>query len=148
MFVDYQPQNGVTKNIIFDLGGVLIDWNPAYLFSKVFDLDSEMDFFLTEVCTSDWNEMQDGGRTLREGTEILVKSHPNHEREIRMFYDRWEEMLGGPIQETVDIMMNLQGRSALDLYALTNWSAETWPVALREYDFLEKFKGIVVSRHE
>ncbi len=136
------------KNIIFDLGGVLIDWNPTYLFSKVFDSQSEMDFFLSEICSPEWNEMQDGGRTLAEGTRVLVEQYPEHEEMIRLFYDRWEEMLGGALDENVELFRKLRENTEYRIYALTNWSAETWPIAIREYTFLQDFEGILVSGEE
>lgn len=134
--------------IIFDLGGVLIDWNPEYLYRKIFSSDEEMRRFLSSVCTSDWNEEQDAGRLLREGTRELVGKFPHYEKEIRAYYDRWEEMLGGAVEGTVEILRELRKRPGLSLYALTNWSAETMPVAMQRFDFLNWFDGMVVSGKE
>ena len=134
--------------IVFDLGGVLVDWNPDYVFRTVFEKQEEMDWFYKNICTPDWNEEQDAGRTLREATEELVKKFPEHEKPIRMYYGRWEEMLGGPIQSTVDILEHLKNKSQYRLYALTNWSAETFPIALARYDFLHWFHGRLVSGEE
>ncbi|MEM6345202.1 MAG: HAD family phosphatase [Bacteroidota bacterium] len=134
--------------IIFDLGGVLIDWNPRYMYRKIFDDEQEMEDFLTNVTTHDWNELQDGGRSLAEATETLVKEQPKWEKEIRAFYDRWEEMLGGPILGTVDLLDTLVRSKRYRMLALTNWSAETFPVALERYDFLTWFEGILVSGQE
>jgi 2-haloacid dehalogenase len=137
------------KNIVFDLGGVLIDWNPDYVYRKIFNNDEEkMKWFYKYICTSDWNEEQDAGRTLAEGTELLVKKFPEHEENIRAFYGRWEEMLGGPISETVEILRKLKANNDLKLYALTNWSHETFPVALQKYEFLHWFDGRLVSGEE
>jgi 2-haloacid dehalogenase len=136
------------NTIIFDLGGVLIDWNPRYLYRKIFATEKDMEEFLQTVCTSDWNEEQDAGRTLQGATEILVKEHPQHEENIRLYYDRWEEMLAGPIQGTVEIFRRLKASKQYRLYALTNWSAETFPKAWRLYDFLHWFDGVVVSGTE
>src|SRR6185437_14375663 len=127
--------------LVFDLGGVLIDWNPEYLYNKIFPNDEERRWFLSTVCTADWNEQQDEGRSLREGTELLVRKFPEHEASIRAYYGRWQEMLGGPIHETVEIFRQLKYHTNLKLYALTNWSAETFPVALELYDFLH-WKGL------
>jgi 2-haloacid dehalogenase len=135
------------ETVIFDLGGVLIDWNPKYLYNQIFDREAEMNHFFENICTSDWNEEQDAGRSLREGTEYLVKKFPEHEENIRAFYGRWVEMLKGPIQETVDIFKEIKERG-LRTYALTNWSDETFSIALEKFDFLNWFDGIVVSGRE
>jgi 2-haloacid dehalogenase len=136
------------NTLVFDLGGVLIDWNPEYLYNKIFPNDEERRWFLSTVCTLDWNEQQDEGRSLQEGTEILVKRFPAHEASIRAYYGRWKEMLGGPIHETVEIFRELKFHTNIKLYALTNWSAETFPVALELYDFLHWFDGRLVSGEE
>ena len=136
------------NTIVFDLGGVLIDWNPEYLYSRIFPNEEERKWFLSTICTLDWNEQQDAGRTLQEGTEHLVKKFPEHEASIRAYYGRWKEMLGGPIHETVEIFRQLKFNTGLKLYALTNWSAETFPVALELYDFLHWFDGRLVSGEE
>lgn len=134
--------------VIFDLGGVLIDWNPNYLYSTIFDDEKKMNDFFAEVCTSEWNEEQDGGRSLREATEELVARFPDHEENIRAYYDRWEQMLKGPIEGTVEILKELKERGDKRLYALTNWSAETFPVALDRFEFLHWFDGRLVSGEE
>ena len=136
------------NTIIFDLGAVLIDWNPHYLYKTLFSDEEEMKSFLANIATSDWNEEQDAGRTLQEGTDLLVKQHPEHEANIRAFYTRWEEMLGDPLWDTVKILKKLKESGKYKIYALTNWSAETFPVALKRYDFLSWFDGIVVSGEE
>ncbi len=136
------------ETVIFDLGGVLIDWSPEYVFREVFDDEQEMRFFFEEVCTSEWNEQQDAGRPLQEATEQKVKEFPEYESQIRAYYGRWEEMLGGPIEETVAVLEQLHEQGHHHLYALTNWSHETFPVAQERYDFLQRFKGIVVSGQE
>lgn len=134
--------------IVFDLGGVLIDWNPDYVFKKIFSTEQELQWFYKNICTPDWNEEQDAGRSIKEGTNILIKQFPDQEKNIRAFYDRWEEMLGGPIAGTVDIFQEIKKNSNIKTYALTNWSAETFPVALQRYEFLHWFNGRVVSGEE
>ena len=134
--------------IVFDLGGVLIDWNPDYVFGKVFPTEEEMRWFYDHICTPEWNEEQDAGKSLIRATEELVKKFPEHEENIRMYYGRWEEMLGGPIHETVDVLKHLKYKTNYRLYALTNWSAETFPVALDRYEFLHWFHGRLVSGQE
>jgi 2-haloacid dehalogenase len=136
------------KNIIFDLGAVLIDWNPKYLYRKVFHTEEAVNFFLDNVCTGHWNEQQDGGRTFKEAEEQLIQEFPEYETEILMYYSRWVEMLGGPIHETVEIFKELRPRYPDTIYALTNWSAESWPTAVAMYDFLSWFNGVVVSGQE
>jgi 2-haloacid dehalogenase len=134
--------------IVFDLGGVLVDWNPDYVYKNVFEKEEDMKWFYQNICTPDWNEEQDAGRTLNDATEFLVKKFPEHEKNIRMYYDRWEDMLGGPIHETVDVLNHLKHKTDYKLYALTNWSAETFPVALERYEFLHWFHGRLVSGEE
>ena len=134
--------------IIFDLGGVLIDWNPAYLFDKLIDDEEKRRYFFQYICTGAWNEEQDGGRSLHEATQLLVDQYPEWQEYIEAYYGRWEEMLGGPIQETVDIFRQLKDSGRYRFYALTNWSAELFPIALQKYDFLHWFDGRLVSGEE
>jgi 2-haloacid dehalogenase len=144
--ISFQDQE--FKAVIFDLGGVLIDWNPAYVFDQMFDDKEKKKHFFENICTSDWNEQQDAGRSLQQATEELVKLHPEWKEYIEAYYGRWEEMLGGPIEGTVEILRALRQKKDLKLYALTNWSGETFPVALKRYDFLHWFDGRVVSGDE
>jgi len=134
--------------IIFDLGAVLIDWNPRLMYRTLFDDEAEMERFLAEITTSDWNEEQDAGRPLQEGTDILVQQFPEHEYLIRAFYGRWDEMLGEAFHDTVIIFKKLKESGRYKIYALTNWSAETFPVAQARFEFLNWFDGIVVSGEE
>ena len=136
------------KAIVFDLGGVLIDWNPSYVFDKMFDNEAQKKHFFENICTSDWNEKQDAGRPLSEATAELVSKHPEWKEYIEAYYGRWEEMLGGPIHDTVEIFHALKSQNRYKLYALTNWSAELFPIALERYDFLHWFDGRVVSGEE
>jgi 2-haloacid dehalogenase len=136
------------NTIIFDLGAVLIDWNPHYLYRTLFTNEQEMKDFLANITTPDWNEEQDAGRSLQDATDLLVKQHPHHEENIRAFYSRWEEMLGNAIEDTVRIFKQLKDSGKYQIYALTNWSAETFPVALKRYEFLNWFDGIVISGTE
>jgi 2-haloacid dehalogenase len=131
--------------IIFDLGAVLIDWNPRYLYRKIYKTEEEIDWFLENICTHDWNEKQDAGRSFEEATEELLAKHPQHEIAIRAWYGRWKETMNGPIQGSVDIFKELSDGKRYKIYALTNWSAETFPWALEKFEFLHWFDGIVVS---
>ncbi len=136
------------NTIIFDLGGVLIDWNPRYLYRSIFKTEAEIDRFLDTICTGAWNAEQDRGRSLREATESLAAEHPEWAEEIRAYYGRWPEMLGGSIPESVDLLDSLHQGKQYRLLALTNWSAETFPIARQRFDFLDWFEGIVVSGEE
>jgi 2-haloacid dehalogenase len=131
------------RNIIFDFGGVLVDWNPEYLFKDVFRDRSELDHFLKNICTPDWNEKQDAGRPLSEAILTLQEQHPKYRNEIRLFYDEWTTMLGGPIGQNVALLKPL--KTNYRLFGLTNWSAETFPIAYDLYPFFGEFEGIVIS---
>lgn len=136
------------RHIIFDLGGVLIDWDPRYVYRTVFESESEMKWFLDNICTMDWNVQQDAGRSLAEATTILQQKHPEWKSEIAIYYGQWVNMLKGPIHKTVSILEKIREENRFNLFALTNWSAETFPIALQRYNFLNYFQGIVVSGEE
>lgn len=137
------------NTIIFDLGGVLIDWNPEYVYLDVFKGDREkMQWFFDNICTHDWNENQDAGYPMAKATEERIALFPEHEENIRMFYGRWEDMLGNAIQDTVDVLEKLINSPDYKVVALTNWSHETFPIALNRFDFLHWFEGIIVSGEE
>lgn len=146
--IHVQPFMQQINTIIFDLGGVLIDWNPEYVFRQVIPDEARRAYFFKHICTHDWNVAQDAGRPLEQATAMLVEAHPDWESEIRAYYGRWEEMLGGPIDDTVAVLQTLRDQGRCRLLALTNWSHETFPVALDRYDFLHWFEGIVVSGTE
>lgn len=131
--------------IIFDLGGVLIDWNPRYLYRKIFKTEEEITWFLENICTLEWNDHQDAGRTFAEATDELLAKHPEWEVPIRAWYGRWEETLSGPIHDTVSILKSIKEKGEHRLLALTNWSAESFPIAKQKFEFLDWFEGVVVS---
>lgn len=139
--------------IIFDLGNVLIGWNPRLLYTKVFGSPEKANWFVDNIVTLDWNEEQDRGRPIAEATELLVAQHPEWEREIRIYYDRWTESFSGPIAGSVAVLQQLAAKKrsaeseerAYKLLALTNWSAELFPWARASFDFLSLFEHIVVS---
>ena len=132
------------KNIVFDLGGVLVDWDPRYLYRKIIPGEEEVEKFLAEVCTHEWNVQQDAGRLIEDAEKDLINRFPDQETLIKAYYGRWEESLKGPISGTVEILSQLKKKS-YPLYALSNWSAETYPIAQKHYDFLEWFDGEVIS---
>jgi 2-haloacid dehalogenase len=137
------------NTIIFDLGNVLVDWNPKYVFDdNYFDSPEKKDYFFKNICTSDWNEEQDAGRSIVEATQELVAKFPDWEKSIRDFYGRWTEMLRGPIHESVEIFRQLKASGKYKIYALTNWQAGLFDIALVRYDFLHWFDGRVVSGEE
>jgi 2-haloacid dehalogenase len=142
------PKRRPIDAVVFDLGGVLIDWNPRHLYRKLFDGDDlGMERFLTSVCTQPWNEQHDRGRSFSESIAELSTRHPSYEVMIRAYRARWPEMLNGPIDGSVEVLAELV-QSGRRLFALTNWSAETFPIALERYEFLRWFDGIIVSGHE
>ena len=145
-----KPENisGPIKNIIFDFGGVVMDWDPRYFFKSYFNDDEKMEYFLENIAQSSWNIEQDRGRPLQEGTDILVAQHPEWEKEIRAYYDNWPAMLRSDIPENVTVLRKLASTN-YELFGLTNWSQETFPYALENYDFFQLFDGkIVVSGDE
>lgn len=137
------------NTIIFDLGGVLIDWNPKYVFDdNYFDTEDKRHYFFNTVCTSEWNEEQDAGRSIVEATQLLVKQFPDWEKPIRDYYGRWTDMLNGPIPETVELFRQLKEMDRYKIYALTNWQEGLFDIALVRYNFLHWFDGRVVSGEE
>ncbi len=130
--------------VVFDLGGVLIDWNPRYVYRDLGGSESDIEHFLAHVATPEWNGQMDEGKPFAQAVEERIRDFPDHADWLRAYHARWEDMLGGPIGGTVEILDALRQRGT-PLYALTNWSAETFPRARARYDFLAWFRGIVVS---
>ena len=131
--------------VVFDLGGVLIDWNPRYLYRNLFGGDdAAMEAFLSEVTTQEWNGQQDAGRPWSEAIEVLAAKHPERRDLIAAFWERWPEMLGGAFDDTVAILAELRA-AGVRVYALSNWSAETFPRARPRFPFLDWFDAIVIS---
>jgi 2-haloacid dehalogenase len=134
--------------VVFDLGGVLIDWNPEYLYSKLIPDPEERRIFLGTVCTLEWNYSMDAGLSVRDEVARLASEHPEHADLVNAWWDRWPEMLGDEVPGTRAIAERIV-TSGVPLYALTNWSSETWPLGLRGFPFLsDLFDGIVVSGDE
>lgn len=134
------------KAFIFDFGGVLLDWNPRYVYQDIFPQSDQMEWFLENVCSSDWNLQQDKGRTFDEGMHMLKKQYPQFENEIGAFRKRWSEMVKGEIKGTVAILQQL--KKNYEIYGLTNWSSETFPLVKNQFDFIADFDGIIVSGEE
>ena len=135
------------KAIDFDLGGVLIDWNPRHLYSRIFADEQEMEHFLAEVCPMSWNVEMDGGKPFAQGCAERVALFARYEREINAYFTCWPEMLGGALEGTVQLLQELK-QKGYPVYALTNWSAETFPFAQQKFPFLKEFDGIVMSGEE
>ena len=131
--------------VVFDLGGVLIDWNPRHLYRKLFAGDeAAMEWFLSTVCTHEWNRCQDAGRSFAEGARLLKAEYPEKAELIDAYGTRFDEMMAGPIAGSVEILAELKERGT-PLYGLTNWSTETYAPALERFAFLQWFRGILVS---
>ncbi len=130
---------------MFDLGGVLIDWDPRYLYRPLFaGDDAAMERFLADVCNPAWNVRQDAGRPFAEAVETLALEHPDQRELIEAYWRRWPETLGDAIEPTVAILAELQ-QAGVPTYALSNWSAETFPLARPRYPFLDSFAAVVIS---
>lgn len=134
------------KNIIFDFGGVLIDWNPRYFYQDVFSDTKEMEYFLTEICGPQWNAKHDQGFTFSVLTKELQELHPEYHHEIDLYQKNWQIMIKGEISENTRLLNPL--KSKYRLFGLTNWSAEAFPIILPRYEFFKVFEGIVVSGEE
>ncbi len=141
------PISSDIKAIVFDLGGVLIDWDPRHMYRTVFDDEAEMERFLAEIATLEWNSQHDAGRPWADGVAMLSDEHPEYAHLIELYQERWVEMLKGPIDGTVAILAQLKS-TGHEIHALTNWSSETFPIARNRYDFLDWFEHIVVSGEE
>jgi 2-haloacid dehalogenase len=136
------------NTIIFDLGNVLVDWSPLHVYRDYFDSEEKRNYFFENICTADWNEQQDEGKSIVEATQELVQKFPEWEQPIRDFYGRWTEMLKGPIHESVEIFRQLKASGKYKIYALTNWQSSLFDIALVRYNFLHWFDGRVVSGDE
>lgn len=133
------------RAVVFDLGGVLIDWDPRYVYRELLrGREDEMESFLRDVANREWNERLDAGQTWVDAVAELATKHPGHRQLIEAYAERWADMLGGPIPETVAVLAELRD-AKVPLYVLSNWSAETFPIALERYDFLHWFDGRVIS---
>jgi 2-haloacid dehalogenase len=133
--------------VVFDIGGVLLDWNPRYLYRELFDDEAAMERFLAEVCTMEWHRANDLGVPYAHSCAALAERHPEQADLIWAWGRRTEEMIGGPIDGTVEVLRELLAAGVL-CYALTNMEAETYPLRREGYEFMRWFQGTVVSSHE
>lgn len=134
-------------NVIFDIGMVLIEWDPRHLYRKIFADPAEMEFFLSEVCSPAWNTEQDRGRSFDAAVAEATARHPRYREQIAAYRDRWGEMVPGSIAGTVEILSELHDRGSA-LYAITNWNGETFRATRQRFPALDLFRDIVVSGDE
>ncbi|MDR1828862.1 MAG: HAD family phosphatase [Methylobacteriaceae bacterium] len=136
------------KNVVFDIGNVVLRWDPPNLYRRVFNGDEEkVDYFLTHICTPEWNTEQDRGRSWKDGTELLVREYPEWEAPIRAYYDHWWDMLTGPIPETAPLVDELAD-NGIPVYAVTNFTAHAFHDCQKKWAFLNRFLGVVISSDE
>jgi 2-haloacid dehalogenase len=146
--MEIQQKPLIIETVIFDLGGVLIDWNPRHLYRKLFKDDVEaMERFLMEVCSTEWNEKQDAGRSWDEAINEAILRHPTQEKLIKAYREKWHEMIPRALEKTVIILDELR-TTGVKILALTNWSHDTFPIALERFKFLSWFDGVIVSGTE
>lgn len=132
------------KNIIFDYGGVLLDWNPHYLYDPYFGDKDKSEWFLTNICTYEWNAQHDNGKPIAEGTAELIALHPEWEKEIRMYYDDFMKMMGGQISGMEELVKDLKAKG-YRVFGLSNWSEETFSLVRHVYPILELMEDMVIS---
>jgi 2-haloacid dehalogenase len=135
------------KNIIFDYGGVLLDWNPHYLYDLYFGDKEKAEWFLTHICTYEWNAQHDNGKPVAEGTAELITQHPEWEKEIRMYYDEFMKMMGGQIPGMEELVKRLKGEG-YRIFGLSNWSVETFALVRPVYPVLDLMEDMVISGKE
>jgi 2-haloacid dehalogenase len=133
--------------VVFDVGNVLLRWDPRNLYRKLFDDEARMEQFLSGVCTPAWNLEFDRGYSFADGVAELIAKHPEWASHIRAFDERWHEMVSGVIEENVDLLRRLRQRG-VPIYAITNFSREKYAEALDRYPFFRDFEGVIVSGHE
>lgn len=138
------PRN---RKVVFDVGNVLIRWDPRLLYRQFFAERAKMDWFMQNVCTAAWNLEQDRGRPWAEAVAEFVARHPEWEREIKAYDERWHETVPGAIEDSVFVLEELKGKGE-PVYAITNFSHEKWAECLIRFPFLQSFDGVVVSAHE
>lgn len=132
------------KNIIFDYGGVLLDWNPHYLYDPYFGNAEKAEWFLTNICTYEWNAQHDNGKPIAEGTAELIAQHPEWEKEIRMYYDDFMTMMGGQIPGMEELIKDLKTKG-YRIFGLSNWSVETFAQVRHVYPVLDLMEDMVIS---
>jgi len=132
---------------LFDLGGVFFDWDPKFFLKNIFTNEEELDYFIENVCNDNWNLKQDKGRSIIEGEKDLIEKFPEYEDKIKIYYPNHRKMFKNVFQESVDILLRLKHQKYL-CYVLSNWSSETFIGMKDDYDFLNKFDGMIISGEE
>lgn len=140
----FVKNNIMIKNIIFDYGGVLLDWNPHYLYDPYFGDKDKAEWFLTNICTYEWNAQHDGGRRVAEGTAELVAEHPEWKKEIEMYYSGFMKMISGQIEGMEDFIKELKDKD-FRIFGLSNWSEETFAMVRPVYPILNLIEDMVIS---
>ncbi len=135
------------KNVVFDFGGVLVDWNPHHLYDGYFGNEQQATWFLENICLYSWNLQMDGGKPFAEGVAELTMQHPEWAEAIGIYHTRWSEMIGGEIEGTAELVRRLK-EAGYGVYGLTNWSMETYPIIRDRYEVFSLFDGVVVSGEE
>ena len=133
--------------VVFDVGNVLLRWDPRFLYRRIFADEERMEWFLANVCTSTWNVEQDRGRDWDEAVALLVEHHPEHELAIRAFHERWHETVSGAIDENVAVLERLR-EAGVPTYCITNFSGAKFREAQGRFPFLARFSGAIVSGDE
>jgi 2-haloacid dehalogenase len=132
---------------LFDLGGVFFDWDPKFFLKNIFTNEEELDYFIENICNDNWNLKQDKGRSIIEGEKDLIEKFPEYEDKIKIYYPNHRKMFKNVFQESVDILLKLKHQKYL-CYVLSNWSSETFIGMKDDYDFLNKFDGMIISGEE
>ena len=138
------PASPCVDAVVFDVGNVLVVWDPRRLYRRLSDDESVIDAFLTNVCSSDWNHRIDLGESWETLVAELVAEQPEHREWIEAYHRRWDEMLGGVVEESVAALRCLRD-AGVPVYGLSNFSTETWPIAVRRYPVLRELDDIVLS---
>ena len=135
------------KNIVFDFGGVLVDWNPRYLYDKYFGDKEQSQWFLDNICLYSWNLQMDGGKPFADGVKELQAEHPEWAEAIGIYHTRWIEMMGGEVDGTPDLLRRLKA-AGYRVFGLSNWSMETFPLVRDEFPIFKELEGKVISGEE
>lgn len=137
----------MSRAVIFDIGGVLIDWSPRHLYRKLLPDEARIDAFFAEVGFAEWNVAQDAGRPWAVAVAELSADFPRHARLIEAADRRWQEMVAGPIAGAVALLEACHAKGA-PLYAITNFSSEKWVETRARFDFMKRFRDVIVSGDE
>lgn len=148
IFTRYIKIRNMIKNIVFDFGAVLLDWNPHYVFDPYFGGDREKsDWFLSNICDMKWNSTMDAGKPYDEAVAERVAKYPEWEEAICLYRDRWIGMMGGQIEGMYELLESLKA-AGYGIYGLSNWALETFNQVRNVYPILKLLDGMVISGEE